>query len=77
MIYNSNLKYYYTILDKNSQGDYTFYITNNGIESPLYGIVYVRNNLEDLFIINKEFQKCLFLDEEKKRTCPNKLYYFL
>ena len=64
MDYNSTLKYY-TILDKNSQGNYTFYVSKNGIESPINGIVYVRNNLEDLFIINIKLPKCLFLDEDK------------
>ena len=64
MNYDSSRKYYIE-LDKNSKGDYSFKYSFNGIEKDLEGIVYVRENLNDFFMIEKEPSNCLFLDENK------------
>ena len=50
MNYDSSKKYYIE-LDKNSKGDYSFKYSFNGIENNLEGIVYVRENLSDFFMI--------------------------
>jgi hypothetical protein len=64
MKYNSTYNYYIE-LDKNSTGDYTFFVNNNNEETQIEGIVYVRENLEDLLTTEKGPQSCLFLDKDK------------
>ena len=67
--YYGNMNYdskYYIELDKYSKGDHTFIVNNNGDESPIDGVVYVRDNLGDLFTINENvIPSCLFWNEDK------------
>ena len=64
MKYNSQYNYYIE-LDENSLGDYTFFVNNNNLNTQIEGIVYVRENLEDLLKIDKRPQSCIFFNNDK------------
>lgn len=64
--YNSSSKYYFIELDQNSKGNYNFYVSNNFVESPINGTVYVKQNLEDFFKIVNWPLSCIFLEEGNK-----------
>ena len=56
---------YYLNFYRSSQGDYTFRVINDGIESSINGTIYVRENLEDILLLKKNISNCMFSNENK------------
>jgi len=62
---NNGLNYYLNFSQR-SQGDYTFRIINNGIDSPINEtIIYVRENLEEILDLKTKIPDCMFSNENK------------
>ena len=62
---SSNGTNYYLNFTQSSQGDYTFIVRNDGIESPMNETIYVRENLEEILSLQKNIAKCMFSNENK------------
>ena len=62
---SSNGTNYYLNFTQSSQGDYTFIVRNDGIESPMNETIYVRENLEEILSLKKNIEKCMFSNENK------------
>jgi len=56
---------YYLNFYRSSQGDYTFRVINDGIESSINGTIYVRENLEDILLLKNNISNCMFSNENK------------
>ena len=56
---------FYLNFTQSSQGDYTFIVRNDWIESPMNETIYVRENLEEILSLKKNISKCMFSNENK------------
>ena len=61
---NDNSNYYF-YFSHSSQGDYTFRVINDGIESSINETVYVRENLGDILSLKNNISNCMFSNENK------------
>ena len=61
---NNGLNYYLNFY-RSSQGDYTFRVINDGIDSSINETVYVRENLEDILRLKNNISNCMFSNENK------------
>ena len=58
-------KNYYLSFSQSSQGNYTFRVINDGIESNINEIVYVRENLEEILRLKNNITDCMFSNSNK------------
>ena len=61
----SNGTNYYLNFSQSSQGNYTFRVINDGIDSSMNEIIYVRENLEEILVLKNNISNCMFSNENK------------
>ena len=62
---SNNPNNYYLSFSQSSQGNYTFRVINDGIESNINEIVYVRENLEEILGLKNNISDCMFSNSNK------------
>ena len=58
-------KYYYLNFSQSSQGNYTFKVVNDRIESNINEIIYVRENLGEILSLKQNISDCMFSNSNK------------